>query len=256
MKQTTRFLDFIMHVRPCEIGLAFKMLGRIRREERSIAGFTLWLDPASNFGYRLLKDGCYEPDMTSAIFNLLGEDDTFIDIGGNEGWFSLIAASKVGVRGRVLCVEPQERLWPVILRNFSLNSLAQSILIPVAIGQEGVLAEMTLTPSINTGSSSIIPTRRFWKRQQVLCRSLDSICDSYCQDYVRLIKMDVEGYELMALLSASRSLTSQRIRNILIEIHPQQLMKLKQNPSQVHTLLESYGYRHEPLGAVHLFTCE
>ena len=41
----------------------------------------------------------YEPGATGAVFSSLGDGDVFVDIGANSGYFTVLAALRVGARG-------------------------------------------------------------------------------------------------------------------------------------------------------------
>jgi len=255
MEKVDPVIRLIMHTRPVELGLFLKRILRIKRVKREIGGIILSLDPASAFGRCLITSGYYEPGMTAAIEDLLSEGDTFIDLGGNEGYFSVIAAKKVGKTGKVFCLEPQERLWSTIFRNLYYNDITQCVLLPYAISNSRGVAKIVLAPSLNTGASSLAKSNRSlcWPKQEVISCSLDEISHSYEMNRVKLIKIDIEGYELNALHSAADLLTKKKIRNILIEIHPHQLRLLKQTPEEVFELLTGYGYTHTQLHGVDLF---
>lgn len=249
-------LDLIQNARPWQLGAALRSILRYGPEEHEVRGFRVWLDPASNVGYRLLRFGDLEPEMTSGIERILQPGDVFVDLGGNEGWFSLVAARAVGPTGRVVCVEPQERLWPVVLRNFAMNGFAQCELVPVAVGTEAK-AEITLAPSVNTGASSMAVRAKkplVHKRQEVIMRTLDSIVDDRRIPRVHLLKVDIEGYELFALRSGERLLREGRISNVLIEFHDPQLHALGQSREEILSLLKETGYRHvEERTGIHHF---
>jgi hypothetical protein len=118
-----KLCEFIgQKARPIEAALLMKGVFRIHREYFKSGEFIFYADPVSNFGLRILRDGYYEPEMTNSILSLLDEGDQFIDLGGNEGYFSVLAARKVGPTGRVLCIEPQQRLWEAIVKNLSINN--------------------------------------------------------------------------------------------------------------------------------------
>jgi len=129
---------WLTRLRPLELAECLKKALRIRRYEIEEEGLRVWIDPVSNVGSRLLAEGTYEKKLTEALPHLLGPNLTFYDVGANEGWFSLVAARIVGPSGRVIAVEPQERLWPVILHNASLPILPTSVcsLTPLPIRRE------------------------------------------------------------------------------------------------------------------------
>ena len=249
-------LDLIQRARPWQVGAALRALMRYGPEEHEVRGLKVWLDPSSNVGYRLLKYGDLEPDMTAGIERILRPGGCFVDLGGNEGWFSLIASKAVGRSGRVLCVEPQERLWPIVLRNAQLNDMPQMELVPVAVGTEAK-AEITLAPSVNTGASSMAVKSRkplIHKRQEVIMRSLDAIVEDRGIRDVHLLKVDIEGYEYNALRSGAKLLREGRVHNVLIEFHDAQLAALGQSRADILALFKESGLREvDERGGIHHF---
>lgn len=255
MGEVGPLLHFIHRARPWQVGAALRKVMRYGPAEREVAGFRLWLDPSSNFGYRMLTDGFIEPQMTKPLLALLRPGDTFVDLGGNEGWFSLLAGRAVGRSGRALCVEPQERLWPVITRNFALNDLPQCTLVPFAVGKSG-RAQITLAPGVNTGASSMAykPKPLLHRTQEVMMRSLDEIAELHGVERIDVLKIDIEGFEYNALDSARRLLREKRIRNILMEFHEPQLAALGQSSKMIFDLLRENGMEHVgEEGGVHHF---
>lgn len=238
-------LDLIHNARPWQVGAAFRVMLRYRNEEHEVQGLKLWLDPSSDMGYRLLRNNELEQPMREGIQQLLKSGDVFVDLGGNEGWYSLLAAQRVGKAGRVLSVEPQERLWPILLRNFALNGFPQCELVPVAVGTEKE-SEIALAPRVNTGASSMA-VKGGWRRllrrhQRVLMRTLDDVVLERGIQRVDVLKVDIEGYELNALRSATRLLKERRITNILMEYHDTELKALGQDRTQVQALLTEAGF--------------
>lgn len=237
-------------VRPTELAaLMTKALGIKRRPFEAQHG-TFHIDPVSNFGFRLFKDGVYEPETIAILEDVLEPGDTFVDLGANEGYFSVLASRLVGHfdgRGRVFAIEPQQRCWPVIVQNLVENDCANVTLVPYGVSREAGSFEMVLTPPTNTGASSFVASRRasFWPRQTVHVLPLDEIFERFGIDEVALIKIDIEGYELDALESAREVLGSGQIGKLLVEIHPKQLATLGRDPAEVQRLLEGYGYRRE-----------
>lgn len=233
-------------VRPTELAaLMTKALGIKRRPFEAQHG-TFYIDPVSNFGFRLFKDGIYEPETIEILERVLEPGDTFVDLGANEGYFSVLASRLVG-GGRVFAIEPQQRCWPVIVQNLVENDCANVTLVPYGVSKEAGSFEMVLTPPTNTGASSFVASKRasLWPRQTVHVLPLDEIFERFGIGEVALIKIDIEGYELEALESAREVLGSGRIRRLLVEIHPKQLAALGRDPSEVQRLLEGYGYRRD-----------
>lgn len=244
---------WLISVRPLELAVFLKTILRIKRRETVIAGLKMWVDPASNFGSRLMAEGNYEPDLAQACRTLLRDGDTFFDVGGNEGWFSMVACQSVGATGRVFTVEPQERLWPVILENASLNHFANLMLLPFGVAQMEGVVSMNLYPSLNSGSSNFgSGKRRFDKTQRVTVMPLEKLINQSGATRIDLMKIDIEGFELEALRSAGRHLGS-TIRRLVVEIHPPLLEARGESEEQVRDLLAERGYRREMVDGVEVW---
>ena len=242
---------FLRSIRPCELALALKWVLRVSRREVTIGKTRFWLDPASDFGARLLDEGTYEPSISRCLEEILEPGGVFLDVGANEGWFTLEAGRLVGAEGRVFCIEPQQRLWPVILRNLALNALTNCVLLPFAIGSQPGPANLTLTPTLNSGASTLAPSGRqsVWSRQPVTVVALDDIAGLH-RERIALAKVDVEGYEVEVVRSATRLMKQRKIERWLIETHPKQLQRLGSSVRQLESLLSEHGYQARSLEGV------
>lgn len=87
----------LVRIRPSFVASFLKSLLRIKRRVISTGDGKFYVDPVSNFGNTLITESCYEPEMVVALKNLLKEGDTFLDIGANEGYFSILASKLVGL---------------------------------------------------------------------------------------------------------------------------------------------------------------
>lgn len=151
------FYEKLLRVRPAQLADWLKKLFRVqRREVTATTGHRFDVDPASVFGINLLKGETYEPGLTRVVQRLLREGDTFLDLGGNEGYFSVLASACVG-SGQVFCIEPQRRLQQVIQKNFNLNACRNVRIQQTAISDTNDDVTLYLRPSLNTGASEYLP---------------------------------------------------------------------------------------------------
>ena len=118
-------------------------------------GHTFWVDPFSRFGIALIKQGIYEPQMTFLLQLVLRRGDTFVDAGANEGYFSILASSLVGEKGKVYyIIEPQGRLQQVALANIKANNASQIIeTAHSALYNKDGKITLRLAPLIDSGPS-------------------------------------------------------------------------------------------------------
>lgn len=231
-------------MRPVELAEFAKRLLRIKRQEKQIGNLVLWLDPACNCGSRLLRAGSYEPSVTRLMCQNVNEGDVFVDLGAHEGYFSLVAAMRVGDQGHVFTIEPQSRLWPVIIKNFTLNGLCQFTLVPYAVAETAGSLELSLYPSINTGASTAAPTRRLRHLPTEKCSTLpiSEIIARYRISRIDLMKIDIEGYELSALRSVGGLLSAGIVKKFIIEVHPERLKKLGFTVGNLEVILTTVRY--------------
>jgi FkbM family methyltransferase len=248
------FLWFIgKRLRPPELALLVKFLFRIKRRQVTVPdGRVYFVDPASDFGLSLLNSESYEKEMTHAIQSILGEGDTFIDIGSNEGFFSILASKIFGPAGHVYSIEPQQRLWEILMKNISLNNCFNTQLLPLGIGSAEQTLTLNLYSTLNTGASSFGKDYNFkvsfagarkwlYGHQTVKVKPLDEIAKIF-PERIKLIKIDVEGFEFEVLKGMTLILNSQRIDHLLIEIHEYALMQLGETEKSITNFLTGYGY--------------
>ncbi len=88
-------------------------------------GFWMDLDPTlpneRTIAEFLYNKMLYEPDVSGLFLRVLRQGDGVIDIGGNVGWFALLAAALVGPTGRVVTFEPGPDNLARLRRNIALN---------------------------------------------------------------------------------------------------------------------------------------
>lgn len=210
-------------LRPVELALFVKWLLNIGRRVYTMPDKSKFcIDPISEFGLTLMKDNNYEGEMSHQITKLLSEGDIFVDLGANEGYFSIIASEIVGESGLVIAIEPQERLWGVIMKNVEINGLSNIQLLPYAIGSESGNAVIKLYPTLNSGASTLagnfnfkVSFNRFrksaYRTTEITIKTLDQVIN--LDRPVKLIKIDIEGFELEALLGASKLLKEGKFEN-------------------------------------------
>ena len=86
------FYAALLRVRPAQLCDVLKKLLRVRRRYvQSATGQTFWLDPVSVLGLHLMSEGLHEPQMCKLFESVLRPGDCVIDVGGNEGYFSVSA---------------------------------------------------------------------------------------------------------------------------------------------------------------------
>jgi len=148
-------IDLIQRLRPAPLSvILLKCMGLNRRRELPFGEHFFYADPSSQFGMSLLL-GSFEPGTVAALEKYLAPGGTFLDLGANEGFFSVLASKLVGPVGQVISVEPQTRLLTILQKNLSLNFCYNCRVAHCVLSDENGKAVIHLSPSNNSGGTSL-----------------------------------------------------------------------------------------------------
>jgi FkbM family methyltransferase len=170
-----------------------------------VDGFRFVTDDANTLG---IGEGAgFEPHVLAALMRWTRAGDTVVDIGANIGYFTAHLARQVGPVGQVHAFEPEAENFRRLSVNMRANGLNQVWMHHAALGAESRDAEL----HVSVGN---IGMHRLYESvccdgpaQQVRVRTLDDVLGAQRVD---LIKVDIEGYEWMALSGAQQCLRANR----------------------------------------------
>lgn len=147
--------------------------------------------------------------------------DQVLDIGGNFGAFSLIAATKVGEAGRVHCYEPSPTAFGRIQSHVSGNGLTNLTVFNAAVAGASGKAELAEHAKSAFNHLTHVHDKTRETRHSVVEVDVVGINDALDRlpGEISLAKIDCEGaeYEIFDKLSDDDLL---RIRALAIETHP------------------------------------
>ncbi len=210
-----------------------------------LGGLSFLCDLKDSIAREVCFTGRYEPQDTALIQALLGPGMTFVDVGANWGYYTLLAAHLVGTHGRVVSFEPDPRLFPVLMENIRYNGLAQATAVQVAAADEAGLLMLSGYDEAceNRGLSRLVEQAGTdVETFQVQAQTVDAMLDSLAVESVDLLKMDIEGAEELALRGMLKGLERHRFRRILLELHPAILSERGRTAQDVIGLLTGAGY--------------
>lgn len=211
-----------------------------------MGGLSFYCDLGDNIAREVCFMGHYEPQDTALVRSLLRPAMTFVDVGANWGYYTLLAAHLVGARGRVISFEPDPRLFPILQENVRRNELTNATALQVAAANEA--GTLTLAGfdehSERRGLSKLVEVEdedgNFFRVQ---AKTVDSVLDKFGVDAVDFLKMDIEGAEELALQGMHDGLARHRYKRILLEVHPSILAERGRTVRHVTDLLVQAGYR-------------
>jgi len=201
-----------------------------------------WIVGSGNHGYWL---GSYEREKCRIFERTVTEGSTVFDVGAHAGFYSLLAASLVGPRGKVFAFEPSPRNLRYLRQHLQMNTSTNVQVIDAAVSNRTGMAWWEEGVNSSTGhllrqdvapAGAPVAARR--PRFRVRTLSLDQTIargELPAPDYM---KIDVEGAEELVLAGA---------RSLLRCAHP--TLFLATHGRDLHTrcckFLASLGYRLE-----------
>lgn len=159
----------------------------------------------------LLTHGYYEREVESVLSELIEKDTTFIDAGANVGYFTILFARRAK---EVYAFEPAPAVFERLSRNVALNSLENVRALQLALSKDRGKLKF-FESKISPGHDSTVKRFEHNKSTVVDSVSLDQVVDPSVGDVV--MKVDVEGSEMDALLGASGLIRSGRVSAIVLE---------------------------------------
>ena len=178
----------------------------------------------------------------------------FVDIGANSGYFTVLAALRVGARGRVYAFEPNPAVRRQLERHVELNQIADRVTVSgLALAGEDkddVRLFVSCWPE-NDGIASLTPAAETLARGglradasiPVSVRTFDTWVQSARPSRIDLMKIDVEGAEAQVLAGMSSTLASLRPARIICEtpLESDAVRMLRDRGYRVSTLDEIPG---------------
>ncbi|HEY9637594.1 MAG TPA: FkbM family methyltransferase [Coleofasciculaceae cyanobacterium] len=170
-----------------------------------------------------------------------------IDVGANYGYYSCIWAA-ANSKNRVVAFEASPRNFPALKLNLINNGLeAQVDVQQTAVGKERGSLPFMLGPEEQSSWGGLLVDREKGEIQ-VPVVSLDEVFLNSQNDYIEVLKIDVEGADTWVLQGAEQLLRSHKIHHIFFEENLVRMSALNIEPEEAQTLLRDYGYSLKSLG--------
>jgi FkbM family methyltransferase len=238
--------SILRKTRPAFLATWLKRLLLVRRVVVRTDVGPFFVDPISHLGDLLIREGEYEPAMAATLRRYLTPGGVFVDVGANEGYFSVLGGQIVGPNGRVIAIEPQLRLRAVLDENMCLNELGNVTVCDAAVSDTEGAAELFLSPDMNTGGSGLAHRNRYpVATQTVRTTTLSNVLREAGIEQIVLMKMDIEGFEYEAVLGSKDLFRAGSVKAFALELHPEAIRERGRDPDELVAFLRSCGYRED-----------
>lgn len=214
-----------------------------------MAGFSWRRRNCLPFWYHL---GIYEPETSRFLAAHLRPGDTFWDIGANAGYHTLMGARSVGgvgeMGGRVIAVEPDPGTCRILREQLELNRIDCCTVVQAAVSDRAGSVKLVQRASDPRGNAlqeidNPAIDNKVGNVVEVPSLTLDDLAARYPRP--RLIKMDIEGAEVLALPGGKAFLSGpDRPERMLIAFHGDEARDF------CREFLTGVGYQLEPAAEI------
>ncbi len=206
-------------------------------EARTVAGWLLLPRADTIITPELIDRGVWEPRETRYLRTLLQAGQTFVDVGANVGYFSLLAARLLGPGGTVIAVEPEHRNLDLLHRNIARNHTETVRVIPFAAAAEEVAMSLALDES-NRGGHRLVASDDPQAGPSVRCVRLDDVLP----EHVDVIKVDAQGYDHEVIEGLRRTLAANPRATLMVELSRFELNRRGVDPETVFRRYEELDF--------------
>jgi FkbM family methyltransferase len=212
-------------------------LSEVKIAAGDLAGCTFQLDMQTEKDYWL---GTYEPELQAALPEVVPPGAVVYDVGANIGYVSLLLARAAGEAGRVFAFEALPDNAARLRRNLELNGMQERVrLFAGAVTGKAGPVRFLVHASGGMGKAAGSAGRQeehYQAEVTVEGISLDEFVYQHGNPPPQVVKMDIEGGEVMALPG---------MRRVLAETRPVLLMELHgpESATAAWETLSAAGYR-------------
>jgi FkbM family methyltransferase len=208
-------------------------------------GLRLHLDLRDNLQRTLFFTGTYEPGLLRLLEHELRAGDTVVDVGAHVGVHALTMARRLrelGAGGRVIAFEPTPDSAAAARAAAGRNGLAVEV-VRSGLGEADGEIELRGDPRYPTHDAGV---RSQFGEGEVVARAPVTTLDAWAEgarlDRLDVVKVDIEGAEILALRGMRATLRRLKPRLIAIEVKDIVMQRGPGDEAALHGLLAECGY--------------
>ena len=186
--------------------------------------------------------GDLDRKITGICSLIVKPGDTALDIGANIGLVTVHLSTLVGKQGRVHAFEPNPRMQEFVRKAMERNNLSNVSLHPFGLGDKMGVLNLTV-PKDNAGAGSLIRNvdRPNCDIVEVPIRTLSDVVEKEGIKSIKLMKIDVEGFEAQVFQGGASVLEQLKPEAILFELNDHWKGPVAEQPC--FRILKELGYQ-------------
>lgn len=231
-------------------------LGNGRILSQSIHGLRYFLD-ANDIMITpiLITNRQWEPEVTRIVWDLCRPGGVFVDVGAGIGYFSCLAARRVGRTGRVVCFEADPQSYRLLVDNINVNWFFEGVEAHnrAVFDHNGSLTlYRRLRYQANTSVARISDDEleRIFDRTEAVEVPSVTLDAMFATDNrtIDVLKIDVEGAEPYVFDGMRKTVEANPDMIVLAEWSPNQITRAGRSPEDFVKSIREFGYRIQLIG--------
>ena len=207
-------------------------------------GYKMIFNLADRDSYLLYFNDITERYQTPYFLAFLNEGMVVADIGANNGYYSLLASSNLN-RVSIFAFEANPALVTQLNTVITINNLQDKIeVVEGAVNDQPGTLHFDFSNLNHQGTGHAVNNPKE-KSKLSLVNSVvfDDWFENSKFELIDVVKIDVEGAEMNVLRGMKRSLESQAISVLFIEVHKNVLPDFNTNADELYEFLDNHGYQ-------------
>jgi FkbM family methyltransferase len=201
------------------------------------------LSPVSMLDRNLIRGETHDPFVGHYLTIALANGGHFIDIGANNGYFTVMASRLIGLRGHVYAFEPSPRELVRLKRNLQINHCRNVSVFAVALGDRSEIKPFYISGLDNPATNTEFRATSNQHAMIVQFLPLMSLIAKEDLCMVRLVKIDVEGGECSVLNGLAACMPWLREACFIVEIGREHLKRADCQPEDIYEFFDRFGFR-------------
>lgn len=227
------------------------IFGRGRRVLESVSGLRLAVD-TREYASCMMLYGRYSPEIVALLEATVRPGDSVLDIGAQLGFITAHLARLTGKPGAVHSFEPDPTALSRLRETLRANDFEWVRVFPIAASDKSGSLTLYLSPTLGWSTAVAGSHLTGLVPHEVEAAPIDELAArGEIRRPVKLVKIDVEGFEI-SVLDGMRTILSEDRPRLIVEVNPPLLRPQGQTPRDLFYRIERHGYRNfrirEPRG--------
>lgn len=229
----------------------YSYMGGYQALAETVWGHKIYLDTRDrSLAPHLLLKGYWEDWIAKVFAEQIQDGMTVIDVGANVGYYTLLAASRVGAKGKVYSFEANPAVYSNLFQSVEINGfLDRTVLLNKAVYSHSAKLKFNRLKYHHGGSTLMNVHAEFngelmdeFEVIEVEAVSLDDYFSNGIPK-VDLVKIDAEGSEASIFKGMQDLIAGNPQLKILFEFNPNFILGDNQDPNEFLQELENSGFQ-------------